>query len=294
MGLVTRCGKVESAVRIEIKNRTQRNTLPKLIQSIRYYLRDKQAPAAIGVGLPGYVNREKGLWMHCLRMGIHQPIAITTSLSQAFSVPVFIDNDLNAATLAENHYGIGRISSDFLFVLVDEAVAMGIVAGGRLLRGVANCAGEFGHMTVEPDGELCQCNSRGCLESIVALDRIAAEALKHLVDYPQSILNGETTLTSGRVLVAAHQGDELALRVARRAISALGIGLVNCANLLNPEHIILTGWVCENDWFSDQVKKYVYTNGFESVVATLKDVSPSALQGDFTYVLGAAGLCFLA
>ena len=291
MGLVTRCGKIEAPLRVKIADRTQRNTVPKLIRSIQEYLSDKAMPRAIGIGLPGYVNPEKGQWMHCLRMGIRQPIALAASLEQAFSVPVRMDNDLNAATLAENYYGIGRISRDFLFVLADEAVAMGIVADGRLLRGVANCVGELGHLMVDPDGELCACNARGCLEPIVASDRIVAEAAKNLIDYPQSALAKAGALTPDLIFAAAESGDELALKIAQRVVRALGIGLVNAVNLLNPEHIVLTGWVCRNAWLLEQVKKYVYAHGFVSSVATLKDISPSALQGDFAYVLGAASLC---
>ena len=146
-------------------------------------------------------------------------------------------------------------------------------------------------MMAEPDGELCECNSRGCLESIVSQDRIVEEVFKRLEDYPKSLLNNGQEISISRIFAAAQECDELALRVSQRAVRTLGAGLVNCVNLLNPEHIVLTGWVCENSWFSDQVKKYVYTYGFESVVATLKDISPSALKGETAYVLGAASLC---
>jgi len=293
MGLVKRCGEIEDAIRLEIKNRTPQNTASKLMQEIENYLRGKRAPAAIGIGLPGYVSPDKGLWMHCMSMGIRQPIALVSSLEQVFSIPICIDNDLNVATLAENFYGIGRISRDFLLVQADEGVALGIVADGRLLRGAANCAGEIGHLTVETDGTLCECNSRGCLEPIIAFDRIVEETEKRLGDYPQSDLHQEVALTPAQVFEAAHDGDELALRIARRAVKALGIGLVDCVNLLNPEHIVLTGRVGGNAWFLDQVKKYVYANGFVSSVATLKDITSSFLRKDFSEVLGAASLCYV-
>jgi len=227
-----------------------------------------------------------------MSMGIRQPIALAASMRQVFSIPIYMDNDLNVATLAENFYGIGRISKNFLLVQADEGVALGIVADGRLLRGVANCAGEIGHLTVETDGALCECNSRGCLEPIIASDRILEETTKRLSDYPQSVLHQEAELVPARVFEAAQNGDELALRIAHRAVKALGIGLVDCVNLLNPEHIILTGRVGGNAWFLDQVKKYVYANGFVSAVATLKDISPSFLQKHFAEVLGAASLCY--
>ena len=293
MGLAQRGGKVKDAVSVEISGRTQQNTASKLLDAIEAYTKGKDAPTAVGIGLPGYVNPQKGLWMHCMLMGIRQPIAITSILTQALSIPVYIDNDLNAATLAENYFGIGQISKEFLFVQADEGVALGIVTGGRLLRGIANCAGEIGHLTVEPDGELCECNSRGCLEPIVSINRIAEDAEKHIVDYPDSVLQGESMLTPEKIFTAAQSGDELALRIAYRAVKALGIGLVGCVNLLNPEHIVLTGRVGKNNWFLEQVKKYVYANGFVSSVATLKDISSSALTDDFPEVLGAASLCYV-
>ena len=294
MGLVKRGGRIEDAVRVEIKNRTPLNTASKLLRELERYLRERAMPAAIGIGLPGYVSPEKGLWMHCMSMGIRHPIALVSNVKQAFSVPVFIDNDLNVATLAENYYGIGRISKDFLLVQADEGVALGIVAGGRLLRGVANCAGEIGHVTVEPEGALCECNSRGCLEPIVSFERIIEEAAARLGDYPQSVLRDEAKLTPSRIFEAAQSGDELALRISCRVVKALGIGLVNCVNLFNPEHIVLTGRVGGNAWLLEQVRKYVYANGFVSSVATLKDLSPSFLREDFSQVLGAASLCYAA
>ena len=293
LGLAQRGGKVKDTIHVEIRNRTQQNTAQKLLETIEAYIRDKGTPAAVGIGLPGYVNPQKGLWMHCMLMGIRQPIVITSVLTEALSIPVYIDNDLNAATLAENYFGIGRISKEFLFVQADEGVALGIVTEGRLLRGIANCAGEIGHLTVETDGDLCECNSRGCLEPIVSFNSIAEEVAKHIGDYPDSDLQGESVLTPDKIFMAAQNGDDLALRIAYRAVKALGIGLVGCVNLLNPEHIVLTGRVGKNTWFLEQVKKYVYANGFVSSVATLKDISSSVLIDDFPEVLGAASLCYV-
>jgi glucokinase len=291
MGLVPPSGAMRDTVETAVTNRTPHNTVSLLIEAVRGYLRDKEKPAAIGIGLPGYVNLEKGLWMHCLRMGIHTPIAVAAAVEQAFSLPVRIDNDLNAATLAENRYGMGRMSRDFLYVLVDDAVAMGIVSGGRLVRGVANCAGELGHVSTDPDGARCECNARGCLEGIVARERIVTETARQLADWPQSALAGLSPLTVERIFDAAQQGDELACLVAGRAVKSLGLGLVSSVNLLNPEQIVLTGRTSQHPWFTAQVKKFVYANGFVSSLATLRDISPSALNEEYTGVLGAACLC---
>ncbi len=291
MGLVSLNGRIQDAVQVEVKNRTPHNTVALLVEAMSGYLNGRKAPAAIGIGLPGYVNQERGLWMHCLRMGIHTPIAIAAAVERAFSMPVCIDNDLNAATLAENRYGIGRMCRDFLYVLADNAVAMGIVSDGRLVRGVANCAGELGHVSADQDGELCECNARGCLENIVARERIVAEAERQLASGQQSALSGAHPLTPEQIFDAAQGGDEVAFRVASRAAKALGIGLVSCVNLLNPEQIVLTGRTSKNPWFAAQVKKFVYANGFVSALATLRDISPSVLKEDYTEVLGAASLC---
>lgn len=295
LGLLHGDGHVARYREAAMQGRTAQAVVLEMEAAISQYLQDcPLVPDGIGIGLPGYINPGKGIWMHCMSMGVRTPVMLASAIRDRFALPVFIDNDLNAATLAENYFGIGRFCKDFLYVQADEGVAIGIVSGGRLIRGAANCAGELGHVSVETDGEPCACNSHGCLENIVASEKLSGEVERLLALYPKSTLHlpGER-MTSDMLFTHAQQGDELALRVARRAVRALGMGIVDCLNLLNPEHIVLSGSTCQTAWFVEQIKKYVYDNGFVSSIATLKDISHSNVGGDYTEVLSAACLCFV-
>ena len=295
LGLLERDGRIQQETVLELKNCSTSGVIPYLTEVIGNFLQEQGGirPTAIGIGLPGYINPEKGIWMHCLSMGVRSPIALVPALREEFGVPVYIDNDLNAATLAENYFGIGRICRDFLFAAVDEGVAMGIVADGRLIRGVANCAGELGHVMAESGGELCACNSHGCLENIVSSSGLVTQAKRQAAAYPNSPLCTLQEITTDDIFRCAQAGDELSLRLAHRAVCALGIGLVNSINLLNPEHIVVSGSVCRNAWFVDQVRRHVYANGFVSSVATLKELSHSNINPKHIEILGAASLCFV-
>lgn len=249
---------------------------------------------AVGVGLPGYINPSQGVWMRSLDLGVDTALPVAMPLSQQMGVPVYIDNDINAAALAELYFGMGRICEDFLYLGLGDGVAMGIVANGRLIRGIANCAGEIGHMSVETGGRRCECGYQGCLEGIASVDALLRETRLLLSRYPASPLVGlerEGKLTAEEILRCAEQGEELARKVGMRVVRAVGTGVVNSMNLLNPGYIILSGPLSKSEWLVGQVKRYVYANGFVSSIGTLRDISRSVLDPEYIDVLGAACLC---
>lgn len=252
-------------------------------------------PDAVGIGLPGYINPDEGVWMRSLDMGVDNALPVAAPLREQLGAPVYIDNDINAAALAELHFGVGRMCGNFLYLGLGEGVAMGIVSDGRLIRGVANCAGEVGHMAVETEGRLCACGYRGCLEGIASTDSLLHEVRRLLPLYPASPLAAlmeRKCLSTEALFQYAEAGDELAGKIGARAVKAIGVGVVNSLNLLNPGYIILSGPLSKSDWLVEQVKRFVYTNGFVSSIGTLKDLSRSILDPEHIDVLGAASLCF--
>lgn len=267
-----------------------------LIEAVTDYCarHPKEKLRAAGIGLPGYINPEEGAWMRSLDLGVNTVLPVAALVRERIGVPVWIDNDINAAALAELYFGVGRICGDFLYLGLGEGVAMGIVAGGRLIRGVANCAGEIGHMSVETSGKQCECGYRGCLEGIASVNALLQEAEQLLPLYPNSPLAelyARKQLTAEQILDYAGAGDELAWKVGARAAQAIGTGVVNSMNLLNPGYIILSGPLSKSDWLIEYVKRFVYTNGFVSSIGTLKDLTRSILEPEYIDVLGAACLC---
>lgn len=296
IGVTRRDGILRDMADYPLKARTGGAVFHSLREAISSYCeqRGQEDIAAVGIGLPGYINPAEGMWMRSLDLGVDSALPVAGPLKSQLGIPVYIDNDINAAALAELYFGMGRICDNFLYLGLGEGVAMGIVADGRLIRGIANCAGEIGHMSVETGGKRCECGYRGCLEGIASVGALLQETQRLIPLYPDSPLadlEKRNELTSEKILACAAAGDPLAAKVGARVVQAIGTGVVNSLNLLNPGYIILSGPLSKSDWLVDQVKQFVYTNGFVSSIGTLRDMSRSVLEAEYIDVLGAACLC---
>ena len=188
---------------------------------------------AVGIGLPGMIDHGSGriAWSPVVE-GRDVPLA--TLLSERLGVPVFIDNDANAVTLAELWFGAGRALTDFAVVTVENGLGMGLVIGNRLFRGGGGLGMELGHTKVHLDGALCRCGRRGCLEAYVADYALLREAATALAAPPSPDL-------LERLHAEARAGHPAATGIYRRAGRYLALGLANVAHLFDPARIILSG-----------------------------------------------------
>lgn len=297
IGMVTRDGRVFSPRRYPAKKSTRQETVATLENALSDYLNhwEGAAPEAIGLGLVGLLDIQNGIWAHSLNLNIQEPFPIVEHLSGIFQVPIHIDNDVHAATLAESVFGSGRITDHFILINIGTGIAAGIVCNGRLIRGVGNSAGEIGHMCVRHDGPLCSCGHRGCLETIAGGLALINRARSELPLHPESLLHRaqeEDRLYSSSIFDAAVRGDALARTIAGDAVSALGIGIVNMVNTLNPEHVVLTGSVSGHDWFFENVKDYVFKYAYITALRRLAGFSRSEVADGNLGICGAAALCW--
>lgn len=133
--------------------------------------RDDRKIAGIGIGAKGAVDSRRRLLVGSLYLG-HGEIAIGDHLERAFGLPVRIENDVHAAAIGEQVFGIGREVDDFVFYNAGTGIALGIIAGGRLYRGASNTAGENGHAVIDHSGRWpCLCGMTGCLETMIVSGR---------------------------------------------------------------------------------------------------------------------------
>ncbi len=169
-----------------------------------------------------------------------QVIPLRNIMEEMTGLRVVIDNDVNLVGLAEQWFGLGQNLSDFLVVTVEHGLGMAIVMDGKLRRGAEGFAAEFGHMKIRPDGALCRCGQRGCLEAYVADYAIAREAATF---FAATDLGDEIAIQStiDRLSAAADSGDATAREIFERAGELLGIGIGNLAKLLNPPVVFLSG-----------------------------------------------------
>jgi predicted NBD/HSP70 family sugar kinase len=130
---------------------------------------------AIGVGVPGPVEQASGLLTVPPIMPDWDRFPIRGAFAGEFAAPVFVDNDVNVMALGEHWGGVAKGVADVIFVKIGTGIGSGIIVGGHLHRGAQGCAGDFGHICVDPDGPLCSCGNTGCLEAMAAAPAIVLQ-----------------------------------------------------------------------------------------------------------------------
>ncbi|BAS27364.1 ROK family protein [Limnochorda pilosa] len=190
----------------------------------------------IGIAAPGLVDASQGMVLQAANLG-WQDVPLAQILSGRFGRPVIVDNDTNAATLAETRFGAGRGHRNVVYVRADTGIGAGLVLDGKLYRGELGVVGEVGHTVLEPDGALCACGRRGCLETLASVPAMVRR---------YRALRGETgpgELRFKDLTSRAYAGDEAARVTLRESGRWLGHALGNVANLLGPSAILLAGQV---------------------------------------------------
>lgn len=222
-------------------------------------LGDNSTVDCIGVGVPGTIHPDTGLLFVAPNLG-WENIPLRSLLQEKLAAPVYTDNDANLGAWGESLFGAGVGMPHLMYVTVSTGIGAGLILNGNIIHGVQGGAGEIGHMVLDPQGPLCHCGKRGCLEALASGTAIAKTARQLVAaGQGQRILaqaQGQVeNITAQTVAQAAAQGDPQAVEILKHAGSMLGLGLANAAELLNPGLIILGGGAMnagESLWFSMQ------------------------------------------
>jgi glucokinase-like ROK family protein len=202
-------------------------------------------PLGIGLGVPGLVDGRQGKLVFAPNLKWFN-VPLRLMWSQRFVLPVFVENEANAAALGEYYFGSARGVDDFIYLSAGIGLGGGIMIGGKLFRGSTGYASEVGHMTIDPDGDLCGCGKRGCWETLVG-PRAVLRRVRHILEAgaPSSlpaIVGGDLhQMTIEDVFTAAQQNDPVALNALEEVGNNLGIGVANLVNIFNPQLIVLGG-----------------------------------------------------
>lgn len=219
----------------------------KTIDEAVHYARVAPAEVAtIAIGMPGPANGKTGVVLSPPNLPGWRDVPIASMLTERTGIKTFLENDANLAAFGEARAGAGKGAHHLAYVTVSTGIGAGLVLDGRLYSGAGGVAGEVGHIVIEPDGPLCNCGNRGCLEAIAsgtAIARAAREALEGRTRTSLRRLRGTDGPKAADVVRAARGGDSVACRLLDRAGTALGIGMGTLVNLLNPELLILGGSV---------------------------------------------------
>ena len=241
----------------------------------------------VGVGLAGIIDAERGVCRYSPILG-WRDVPLGQLLKERIGIPVHIDNDVNTLTMAEKWFGAGQGIDDFLVVTVGRGVGLGIVVNGQFYRGTRGGGGEFGHTVMDPDGPLCNCGKRGCLEAYVADPALLGQAREaaaqgELGDVTPDELNVE------RVVELAQAGDETLREILAQAGRVLGRGVANLVNVFSPARIIISGeGVRTGDWLFEPMREAVAQHAFDDLAKDTEIVVQE--WGDEAWAWGAASL----
>jgi glucokinase len=231
----------------------------------------------VGICCGGPLDRQKGIVLGPPNLPGWDYVPITDLAHELLGLPAYLENDADAIALAELNFGAGRGKSNIVSFTWGTGVGSGIIIGGRLFSGTNGNAGEIGHTVYVPDGRLCGCGKRGCIEAYASGSSIGRMARELVKEGQVSILANYEPLDTAAVCDAARKGDELACNVLHVATQAMGRAISIAAHTLNPEIIILgTMAVKAGDLLMPQVMRVVEDEVWECIRKDLI-VQPSCL-----------------
>jgi len=244
-------GSVRSAVRVDTQAAAgPDHVIDRMVETVRRAMDEakvtRQDMAAMAIGMPGPLNPATGVVISPVNLPGWKNVPLAKILRERTGLRTFLGHDANLAAFAEWRRGAGRGTRHMAYVTVSTGIGAGLIIHGQLYNGTGGIAGELGHTIIQWGGPLCRCGQRGCLEALAsgtALARTAREALTGRARTSLRSLRGPGRPTARDVDDAAKRGDRLARRLLEQAGSALGVGLGNLVNLLNPELIVLGGSV---------------------------------------------------
>lgn len=251
------CCRIRVARRVPLPDRAPKEVLASIADLVQDLLAQAGAVPVLGLGVAvsGDVDRAEGTvryspFLEWRDVPLAELAAMTTGL------PVTVDNDVRALTVAEQWFGAGAGLSDFAVVTVGAGIGCGLVVHGRVVAGAHGVAGEIGHVTVDPNGPLCHCGNHGCVEAIAGEAAIVRQIRQ---------ATGVELADAAEALSLAHRGVAGAREVYARAGEAIGRGIATVANLLGPERVIISGeGLAAYDLFAEQIRDTFVAAAFGS------------------------------
>jgi glucokinase len=241
--------------------------IAEVVNEYRKFIPDKENIAALGICCPGPVDHEAGMLINPTNLPKFYNVPLRQMLFERLNMPVSMEHDAKAAALGEFYYGAGRTQKSMVYFVVGTGVGAAIILDGQLIRGVKNFAGEIGHTTVDRNGELCSCGSKGCLETYTSGPWLARR-YQHLLDQ-ENLTNQsptESPITGETVISQARAGDPLARKIMTEAGEAIGIAVATMAMILDIELYVFGGGVSKcGDLLLEPARKTLPKYSFRTV-----------------------------
>jgi glucokinase len=251
-GVVDDTGTIIEELRVE-SPATDEDAIEQAIETLVTELRTRHDIAAVGVGVAGYIDRARSVVMFAANMAVRH-LDLKADLQRRLDLPVFIENDANAAAWGEFQFGAGHDVEELLLVTVGTGIGGGVVLDGELYRGAFGVGAEIGHLRVVPDGLQCGCGNRGCFEmyasgkALVRRARTAASADPQAAADLLARAGGDPARISGPLITAAaREGDAFTLAQLAELGRWLGEGIASITAVLDPALVVIGGGVSAAD-----------------------------------------------
>lgn len=244
---------------------------------------------AVGIGCPGTIDKTVGEVVFSNNIVMHH-VPMAQEFRKYIDLPVFLENDANAAALGE--YAIcGEGVDSFVFMTLGTGVGGGIILGGKVWSGFNGAGAEIGHQTLVFGGEPCTCGRRGCLEAYASVSALIRQTEESIRQHPESAMSAwveEHGRVTGRTsFECAAQGDPAAIAVRDTYIAYVADGIASIVNVLQPEILAIGGGISrEGDTLLDPIKAYLEVNDYNKHMKRT-DIRIARLFGD-AGIVGAA------
>lgn len=248
--------------------------------------------AGVGISSPGPCDPVRGVVTDAPNLPGWREVPVTHLVGEALGVPALLENDANAACYGEYRFGAGRGLRHIVYVTLGTGIGGGIIIDSKVYEGASGAAGEVGHLIVDPDGPLCNCGNRGCVEALASGPAIARDAAEAIADGRSPVLAelvGEGEPTAELVHQAALEGDAVSREIIERAGYHLGLGLAGLLNCFNPQALILGGGLLGlGELYLGPAVRTAREGAFEQIVADV--IISAAKLGERAGALGASAL----
>jgi len=291
--LMSRDGKILARdTRRSLAKEGKERTISQIVASVREILREgerlkvfSKSILGVGIGSPGPLNTKEGVIHFAPNLPGWIEVPLVQILRDELNLPIFLENDANAAALGEWWLGAGKNVDNLVLLTLGTGIGGGIIIEGEVLHGAWDTAAEIGHMIIHEGGLTCGCGKQGCLEAYASATGVVKRTLAAIEKGEKTLLinlveNRLEDITCELIFKTAEKGDSLAKWIVEETARYLGIGIASIVNIINPEMVILSGgMIAAGDTLFKPVRKYAQENALAAAIKEVKIV-PAALGGN--------------
>lgn len=292
IGLVDPAGNIIVKTQIETdKSGKWQNLIDNFILPIENWQKEGKNIIGVGIGAPGAFDQNKRALATCVNIPILKEVPFIQYIEDKLKVPVIGDNDATCAAVGEHIFGSGRHYKNFIMITVGTGIGGGIIINDKVYRGRDGYAGELGHIMAVPDGLLCSCGNRGCIETYASataiINQIKTGIEKGTITSYKNISTDQ--INAELIFHKAKEGDFDSISAIDNAAKHLGDVIGSFINLLNLDAIIIGGGVAQaGNYFIDKISSYAKQTAWKIFFEEIA-ILPAKLLND-AGIIGAASL----